>query len=88
MLLLTRTNHKGEHIDAKLKLDYVLKSVLKQISIFVDALITFYSLDDQVRNERDLKRELFVNLVTNMVLEGELYFLVHNLTSIAEESKL
>jgi hypothetical protein len=88
MLLLTRTNQKGEHIDAKSKLEYVMKSVLKQISIFVDALITFYSLDDQVRNERDLKRELFVNLITNMVLEGELYFLVHNLTSIAEETKL
>lgn len=56
--------------------------------MFVDSLITFYSLDDYIKNERDLKRELIFNLVTNFVLEGELYFLVYNLQSAAQEPSI
>ena len=48
----------------------------------------FYGLEDQIRNEKDLKREILINLVTNLVLEGELYFLVYNLTSISLEDRL
>lgn len=35
-----------------------------------------------------MKRELLFNLITNIVLDGELYFLVHNLTSAAHEERI
>lgn len=70
------------------KLEYVRDSIVKQINWFVDSLVSFYSLDEQIRGERDLKRELLFNLVANSVLEGELYFLVYNLTSVANEDKI
>ena len=50
----------------------------------MDALTTFYGIENQIKNERDLKRELLINLITNIMLEGEIYFLVYNLISIAD----
>lgn len=47
----------------------------------VNGLIIFYNMEDQIKGERDLRRELIVNLITNFILEGELYFLVFHLTS-------
>ena len=47
------------------KLDYLQRTLLKQINLFVDSLITFYSLEDQIRGEKDLRRELLFNLITN-----------------------
>lgn len=70
------------------KLDYVHRSLLKVINLFVDALISFYSIEDQIKGEKDLRRELLFNLITNFVLEGELYFIVYNLASGAIESDL
>ena len=54
----------------------------------MDALITFYRLEDQIRNERDLKRELLFNLVVNLTLDSEVYFLLYNLTSLSEEENI
>lgn len=62
--------------------------MLKFISLLVDVLITFYSMEDQVRGERDLRRELLFNLVVNHVLEGELYFVVFNVTASYLEPQL
>lgn len=67
------------------KLDYLERAILKQINLFVDALIAFYSLEDQIRGEKDLRRELLFNLVTNFVLQDDLYWLVFNLTAKARE---
>ena len=50
------------------------------IEILVDATVMFYELDEFVK-PNSLTKELFTNLITNFVLEGELYFLVYNLTS-------
>ena len=58
------------------------------ITLFIDAIIVFYSLEDQIRGEKDLRRELLYNLIANFVLEGELYLLVHNLISISREGEL
>lgn len=69
------------------RLDYAEKSVLKVINAIVDATVVFYGLQEQVK-PRDLKRELFVNLVTNFMLTGELYFLLFNLTSSHLEEPL
>ena len=86
MVLLCKAELKQvSHSD---KLEYVRDSIVKQINLFVDALVSFYSLEDQIKGERDLKRELLFNLVANNVLEGELYFLVYNLTSVANEDKI
>ena len=35
-----------------------------------------------------LSRELFINMITNLVLEGEVYFLLFNLTSSSMEEPL
>ena len=48
------------------------------INAFVDATILFYELEEAVKPS-SLTRELFTNLVTNLVLEGEMYFLVFNI---------
>ena len=86
MVLLCKAELKEvSHSD---KLEYVRDSIVKQINLFVDALVSFYSLEDHIKGERDLKRELLFNLVANNVLEGELYFLVYNLTSVANEDKI
>jgi hypothetical protein len=70
------------------KLDYIHRTLLKVINLFVEAFISFYSLEDQIKGEKDLRRELLFNLVTNFILEGELYFIVYNLTSGAMEEAL
>lgn len=62
------------------KLAYAKASLLRIINVFVDTLLIFYNLDVVVR-PHDLKRELFVNLITNIVLSDELYFLVFNVIS-------
>lgn len=56
------------------------------IYLLVDVTIEFYSLTEQIRGEKDLKRELIFNLVTNLVLTAELYFLVYNLHTQTQES--
>jgi len=56
--------------------------------LFVDALIVFYSFSDQVRGEKDLRRELLINLVMNFVLKEDLYWMVHNLTAITLETDI
>jgi hypothetical protein len=62
------------------KLSYAKASLLRIINVFVDALLVFYDLDTVVK-PHDLKREFFVNLVTNIVLSDELYFLIFNVIS-------
>ena len=62
------------------KLAYAKASLLRIINVFVDTLLIFYNLDVVVR-PHDLKREFFVNLITNIVLSDELYFLVFNVIS-------
>ena len=69
------------------KLGYVQYTILKIINVFVDALLTFYEMDDEV-SLRDLQRELYVNLITNAVLEGQLYFLVINLINSTLETQM
>ena len=66
-------------------MDYVHRTILKQVNIIVDSLITFYSMEDQIKGEKDLRRELLINLITNFVLQGDLYFLVHNLIAVTKE---
>ena len=62
------------------KMNYAKESLIRVINIIVEAVLIFYNLDTQIK-PHDLKRELFINLVTNIVLEGELYFLIFNLIS-------
>jgi hypothetical protein len=38
-------------------------------------------MESEIRGERDIKRDILLNLITSLVLEGELYFLVFHLTS-------
>jgi hypothetical protein len=53
----------------------------------VGATAVFYSLEDMVKPNK-LSRELFVNMITNLVMEGEIYFLLFNLTSSWMEEPL
>ena len=62
------------------KIAYVQHSVKKMIGVLVDATLMFYELDEIIK-PASLSKELFTNLITNYVLEGELYFLVYNITS-------
>ena len=62
------------------KMEYAELVILKVISIFVDAVLIFYELEDVIR-PFDRSRELFENLVTNLILNGEVYFLLFNLCS-------
>jgi hypothetical protein len=54
----------------------------------VDALILFYALDLEIRNERDLKRDLFYNLIVNLLIHGEMYFMLHNVASLDLETEI
>lgn len=56
------------------------------INTLVDCLLSFYQLEEKVPL-RALSRELFVNLVTNLILSKELYFLVFHLTSATLETQ-
>jgi len=62
------------------KMDYSEFVITKAINMFVEAILMFYELDDSVRTF-DRSHDLFKNLVTNLILEGEVYFLMFNLTS-------
>jgi CRISPR/Cas system CMR-associated protein Cmr3 (group 5 of RAMP superfamily) len=70
------------------KLEYVQRTLLSQINLFVDALIAFYGLEALVTSTRDLRRELLFNLITNLVLADDVYWLVHNLTCVTREADL
>ena len=61
-------------------MDYVEYILTKALGMFVDALLLFYELEDRVRSF-DRTYDLFQNLITNIVLEGEVFFLMFNLTS-------
>lgn len=58
------------------------------IMMLVEAIVQFYTLQEQCGGKRDIRRELFFNLVTNLVLEQDVYFLTHNLISVTMEQKL
>ena len=62
------------------KIAYVQNYVKKMISVMVDATLLFYEIDDIVK-PNSLTKELFTNLITNFIIEGELYFLIYNITS-------
>ena len=62
------------------KLEYAEMVISKAINMFVEAILIFYELDDQIKTF-DRTHDLFVNLVTQIVLEGEVYFLIFNLIS-------
>jgi hypothetical protein len=47
--------------------------------MFVDAILIFYTLDEQMKGSENLKRDLLFIVVTNLVLSNEIYFLVYNL---------
>ena len=85
MVILARSWNDTSASD---RLNFVNKSLLKFINVLVDALIVFFRIEDQIRNERDLKRELLFNLVTNLTLDSEVYFLIFNLTSLSEEDNI
>lgn len=62
------------------KMDYAETIVTKAINMFVEAILIFYELDVQIKSF-NRSHDLFTNLVTNLILEGEVYFLMFNLTS-------
>jgi len=62
------------------KMDYAETTILGVIKLLTEAILIFYELDDQIR-PYDRTRDLFENLVTNYILEGQLYFLIFNLCS-------
>lgn len=51
----------------------------------VKAIIRLYQIEFKFM---DLKKDLLVILVTNLVLTGETYFLIFNLFSISEQDNL
>ena len=62
------------------KMDYAETTILDVIKLLTEAILIFYELDDQIKSY-DRTRDLFENLVTNFLLEGQLYFLLFNLCS-------
>lgn len=61
-------------------MEYAENTILKIIKLFMEVILIFYELDDQIK-PFDRTRDLFENLVTNLLLEGQLYFLLFNLCS-------
>jgi hypothetical protein len=57
------------------------------LGFIVSCLVRMYSIDVKMVGS-DPKKDLLVNLVTRFVLSDEVYFLVHNLISVAEQDKL
>lgn len=43
------------------------------INLLVETLISFYSLENDIKNDKDLRRELLINLATNIVLDDDVY---------------
>ena len=84
VLLCKESDPKAKEILAEAtfeeKMNYVKMSLLRVINVLVDSVLMFYALNATIR-PIDLKRELFWNLITNFILEGELYFLMFNLVS-------
>lgn len=72
----------------ELKLQYLKKTILTVVNLLVEALITFYSLENDIKNDKDLRRELLINLATNIVLDDDVYTLVHNMTVIKLEKSV
>ena len=70
------------------RVEYIESALYRLIGLFVDALVLFYGLDLEIRNERDLKRELLFNLIGNLILNGEIYFMLYNLTSLEQEKDI
>lgn len=61
-------------------MDYAEYMLNQAINMFVEAILMFYELDDLVRTF-DRTYDLFQNLVSNLIFEGEVYFLMFNLIS-------
>lgn len=68
--------------------DYVEQALCRLVTLLVDALILFYAVDLEIRNERDLKRDLFYNLIVNLLINGEMYFMLHNVASLDLETEI
>ena len=51
------------------KMDYAQHTVTSIIKLFMEAILIFYELDDQIR-PFDRTRDLFENLVTNLIITG------------------
>lgn len=75
------------HLSFEKKLAYVQQSLERFINVIVGATAVFYHLEEMVKPSK-LSRELFINMITNLVLEGEVYFLLFNLTSSSMEEPL
>lgn len=65
-----------------------IKEVHQQMKFFINAVVNsvikFYGIEiRQIVGSTDVKREIISNLVTNLVLSDELYFLIFNLISMA-----
>lgn len=65
-------------------MEYAENAILDVIKVVTEAILIFYELDDQVR-PFDRARDLFVNLVTSLILSEKLYFLLFNLCSSSLE---
>lgn len=83
MGMLIKKFEPGSTVNIQVKLKHVLNSVIQQAWVFVEALVQFYDLLEYVGDQTDLRRELLFNLVTNMLMTGDMYFLVHNLISLS-----
>lgn len=53
------------------------------INFIVSCLVRMYGIEVKMVGS-DPKKDLLVNLVTRFVLSDEVYFLVHNLISVAQ----
>lgn len=73
-------------VDIEDKMDYAETTILSIIKLFMEAILIFYELDDQIK-PFDRTRDLFENLVTHFILEGQLYFLLFNLCSSTLEQQ-
>ena len=62
------------------KMDYAEFVISKVINMFQELVLIFYELDEKI-TKFDRTFELFENIVTNLILEGQVYFLMFNLTS-------
>lgn len=68
--------------------DYVNRQIVRAINLFVEGVLVFYQMEDLIKNQNDLKRELVFNLVTNLTLQGDLYNFVYMLHISMQESKI
>jgi len=84
MVLLCRQSEQSDEplieVPIEEKMDYAQHTVSAAIKLFMEAILIFYELDDQIK-AFDRTRDLFENLVTNLIITGEVYFLLFNLCS-------